>query len=160
MKAGYKNSLSQLEPIPGEKFSVPLDDHKLMMTAKFKSWEIDLESRKNKDMIRYKQKLDTDKADYKCLDIPELGNVFYSVGDLAMNVSNLQGKLITLVGDPGVGKTTAAQRLAWDWVSGEGYISQRFKLVFFLPVRQVRHSSLMNVLANLKLLPEPLSDGI
>ena len=135
-----------------------LDDSKLMMRAKFESWEIDLESKENKDMIRYKQKLDANKAVYKCLNISELGDLFNSVGDLGMNVSNLQGKLITLVGDPGVGKTTAAQRLAWVWVSGKSYISQRFKLVFFIPVRLVKHNSLIDVLSNLKLLPE--SDGI
>ena len=154
LKADYGSRLSRLEPIPGEKFSVSLDDSKLMMTAKFESWEIDLESKKNKDMIRYNRPLDTDKAVYKCLNISELGDVFNSVGDLEMNVNNLQGKLITLIGDPGVGKTTAAQRLAWDWASGKGYISQRFTLVFFLCVKEVRHKSLMDVLLNLKLLPE------
>ena len=158
LETEYRHNLSRLEPIPGEKFSVSLDDSKLMMRAKFKSWEIDLESRQNLDMIRYNQKLDTDKEVYKCLNISELGNVFNSTRDVGMNVSNLQGKLITLIGDPGVGKTTAAQRLAWDWVSGKGYISERFKLVFFVPVRKVRHNSLTDVLSHLKLLPE--SDGI
>ena len=160
LKTKYIRSLSRLEPIPGEEFSVSLDDSKLFMTAKFKSWEIDLESEKNKDMIRYKQKLDTDKADYKHLNISELGNVFNSVGDIEMNASNLQSKLITLIGDPGVGKTTAAQKLAWDWASEKCYISQRFKLVFFVPVKLVRDNSLMDVLASLKLTPDPLSDGI
>ena len=158
LKAKYKSLLSRLEPIPGEEFGVSLDDSKLMMKPKFEFWEVDLESRENKDKKRYNQKLNTDKAKYKCLNISELSDVFASVGEIAMNVRNLQSKLITLIGDPGVGKTTAAQRLAWDWASGKSDISQRFKLTFFVPVRQVRHKSLMDVLSNLKLLPE--SDGI
>ena len=158
LQTEYRSNLSRLEPIPGEQFSVSLDDSKLMMKAKFESWKIDLESKHNKDMIRYNQRLDTDKAVHKRLDISDLGNVFNSMRDMEMNASNLQGKLITLIGDPGVGKTTAAQRLAWNWVSGKGYISQRFKLVFSITVRHVRHNSLMDVLSQLKLLPE--SDGI
>ena len=137
-----------------------LDDKDLMMTAKFESWKIDLESKENKDMITHYQKLDIDKAKYETLNISELADVFNSVGDKAMNVRNLQGNLITLIGDPGVGKTTAVQRLAWEWAKENSDISKRYKLVFFILVRHVRKESLMDVLSELNLLPDPLSDGI
>ena len=159
LKAKYRSSLHQLEPIPGEEFSVSLDDKDLMMTANFESWEIDLASKENKDMIRHYKKLDSDKAVYKTLNISELGDVFKSVGDKAMNARNLQGNLITLIGDPGVGKTTAVQRLAWEWVKENSDISNRYKLVFFILVRHVRKDSLEDVLSELNLLPNPLSDG-
>ena len=160
LRAKYRSSLHLLEPIPGEQFSVSLDDKDLMMTAKFESCEIDLESRENKDMIRYYQKLDTEKGKYKPLKLSELGDVFNSMGEKALNVGNLQGNLITLIGDPGVGKTTAVQRLAWDWVKKKGGISKKYKLVFFIPVRHVRKDSLMDVLSELKLVPDPMSDGV
>ena len=149
-----------LEPIPGEEFKVSLDDNNLMMTAKFKSWEIDLESKENKDMIRHHQKLDIDQADYKTLNISELGGVFNSVGNKAMKVKNLHGNLISLIGDPGVGKTTAVQRLVWDWVKEKDHISKRYKIVFFIQVRHVRKDSLIDVLSELNLLPDPSTDGI
>ena len=160
LKKTYRSTLHQLEPIPGEEFNVSLVDKDLMMKAKFNSWEIDLESKESKDMIRHYKKLDSDKAVYKTLNLSELRDVFKSVGDKAMNVRNLQGNLITLIGDPGVGKTTAVQRLAWEWVKENSDISKRYKLVFFIPVRHVWKESLMDVLSELNLLPDPLSDGI
>ena len=155
----YRSNLSRLELVPGEEFSVPLDDDNLMMKPRFTAKEVDLKSRRNKDMIRFQQKLDTENVEYKSLDIPELEGVFKSLGFVDKEIANLQSRLITLVGDPGTGKTTAAQRFAWKWAKGTGCLPAMYKLVFFVPVRHLRRGSLMEELSHLTLLPGQFTGG-
>ena len=154
-------NLSRLKPVPGEDFSVPLEDETKMMKPEFSAQEVDLEGKKNQDMISAFTKLDTEKVQYKTLQIFKLENVLKRVGPINQDVSNLQTNLIILTGDPGVGKTTAAQRFAWMWAKGLGVLAEMYKLVFFIPVRDVggKDVPLSNVLSHLKLLPDQVSEG-
>ena len=154
------SNLYRLKPVPGENFSVPLDDETKMMKPEFSAQEVDLEDKKNQDMISAFTKLDTEKVQYKKLKISELENVLKCVGPVSQDVSNLQSNLIIMTGDPGVGKTTAAQRFAWMWAKGLGILPEMYKFVFFIPVRDVegKDVSLSDVLSCLKLLPDHVAE--
>ena len=160
LRETYIRNLSRLKPVPGEDFSVPLDDETKMMKPKFLAQEVDLESKKNREMISFFTKLDTEKVQYKKLKISELENVLKCVGPVSQDVSNLQSNLIIMTGDPGVGKTTAAQRFAWMWAKGLGILPEMYKFVFFIPVRDVegKDVSLSDVLSRLKLLPDHVAE--
>ena len=132
-----------------------------MMKPHFSAQEIDLEAEKNLDMISAFRKLHTEKVQYKKIQISELENVFKSVGPVSKDVSNLQTNLIIMTGDPGVGKTTAAQRFAWMWAKDIGELSKIYKLAYFIPVKnvEVRATSLTEILSHLQLLPDQVSGG-
>ena len=129
------------------------------MTAAFTAQEVDLECKENRDIITAYQKLDPEGAVYKNLNISQLEGVFTNVDKIESKVTNLQGRLVSFVGDPGVGKTTAAQYLAWLWALGKYPSKEKYKLVFFIPIRQVKEGSLASVLSDLQLTPHDFSDG-
>ena len=130
------------------------------MTTHFTAQEIDLNSKNNHEMISAFRKVDSEEAEYKNLCISDLESVFKSVGPVGDDVTNLQSKLITLIGDPGIGKTTEAQKLAWMWACDSGLLSKMYKLIFFIPIRHVKHISLFDALSHLDLLPGQVNDQI
>ena len=134
-------------------YTVSLNDEKRMMTTQFTAQEIDLNSKNNHEMISAFRKVDSEKAEYTNLCISNLENVFENVGPVDHDVTNLQSQLVTLIGDPGMGKTTATQQLAWMWANGTGLLPKMYKLIFFIPIRRVKHGSLFDVLSHLELLP-------
>ena len=131
-----------------------LNDEQIIMKPEFTAHEIDLER-----TDQYKISPFT-KPQYKEVQISELEDVFKCLGIVDQDVPDLKSNLIILTGQPGVGKTTAAQRLAWMWAKGLGAL-QMYKFVFFIKIIDVdaRDVSLVQVLSHLKLLPGQVTEG-
>ena len=63
-------------------------------------------------------------------------------------------KKVIMKGDPGMGKTTVAKKMSWDWVMG---LFKVFTLVFFVSLKQVRPG---DAIENIIIQQTPALEGL
>ena len=67
-------------------------------------------------------------------------------GDLlSLNIGDRRARRLLAEGEAGAGKTTLCAKIAWDWLTGNGF--NKFELVLIIPIRDTEHNTTVGEIA-------------